>query len=416
MAVNNVAPTATFGNGGSVNEGSSGSVSFTDQADASPVDLAAGFTYSYDFGNDGTFEINDSATPSATVPASYLADGPGSRTVRGRITDKDGDFTDYTTTITILNVAPVVTLTAGPTSVDESSSVEHEYTYTIFDPGQDTQTVAETCGTGGVVTAQSNTSTSGSFKCVFDDGLIPAATTTVSVQATDSDLTAGPIATRIVTIHNVIPTITSLTSNPSAAIIGQTITITGVGTDVSAADRNAGLQWRFDTGSGFGDWGASAQTTKLIAACGPLEIRAQARDKDGGESLISTITVATFDAHFLSPLKEGVVNLVQKGRVVPVQITFGCGGHISGLAPEIQLLSGDFVDGVGDETPGDNLITVSVSNADTDQIMREQTGKYHYNLGIPTTNMTPGKKLTVRVRPYGPGTQPTMYILLEIRK
>ena len=34
----------------------------------------------------------------------FLADGPASRVVRGRIIDKDGGFTDYTTTITINNV------------------------------------------------------------------------------------------------------------------------------------------------------------------------------------------------------------------------------------------------------------------------------------------------------------------------
>jgi Thrombospondin type 3 repeat len=108
--VDNVAPTGTLGNGGSVNEGSTGSVSFTGESDPSSADTAAGFRYSYDFDNDGTFEVTDSASASATVPASYLADGPGSRTVKGRIKDKDGGFTDYTTTITINNVKPTVTI------------------------------------------------------------------------------------------------------------------------------------------------------------------------------------------------------------------------------------------------------------------------------------------------------------------
>jgi hypothetical protein len=119
---------------------------------------------------------------------------------------------------------------------------------------------------------------------------------------------------------------------------------------------------------------------------------------------------------FLAPLKEGVSNLVQKGRVVPVQITFGCNGFISGLAPEIQLLKGDFVTNVGTEGSGENLVTVSVAGADTGNVMREQAGKYMYNLAIPTAGMNAGQALTVRVRPNGPGTEPTMYILLEIRK
>src|SRR5262249_10217673 len=101
---------AAFGNGGPVGEGSTGSVAFTGASGGS-----GGYRYSYDFDNDGTFEIADSAAASATVPASYLADGPASRVVRGRIKDSAGAFTDYTTTITVNNVAPTATFTnTGP--------------------------------------------------------------------------------------------------------------------------------------------------------------------------------------------------------------------------------------------------------------------------------------------------------------
>ena len=46
------------------------------------------------------------AASSATVPASFLADGPGTRTVGMLVLDKDGVGHGYTTTITINNVAP----------------------------------------------------------------------------------------------------------------------------------------------------------------------------------------------------------------------------------------------------------------------------------------------------------------------
>ena len=100
VTVSNVDPTASLANGGSVNEGSTGTVTFSAQADVSAADTTAGFTYSYDFDNDGTFELTGVTAASVTVPASFLADGPGSRQVRGRILDKDGGYTDYTTTIT----------------------------------------------------------------------------------------------------------------------------------------------------------------------------------------------------------------------------------------------------------------------------------------------------------------------------
>src|SRR5262249_55405406 len=113
LTVRNADPTAEFGNGGAAPEGSPASVAFASQSDPSPQDLAAGFRYSFDFDNDGTFEIADSSSASATVPASYLDDGPGSRTVRARIKDKDGGFTDYLTAITVRNVAPTASLTNG---------------------------------------------------------------------------------------------------------------------------------------------------------------------------------------------------------------------------------------------------------------------------------------------------------------
>src|SRR5262249_26737165 len=113
--VSNANPTATLSNSGPVKEGSTATVTFTNQADVSPADVAAGFHYAYDFDNDGTFDVGNGTYAGSvidkteTVPASFLDDGPGTRTVRARIIDKDGGFTDYTTAITITNVAPTAT-------------------------------------------------------------------------------------------------------------------------------------------------------------------------------------------------------------------------------------------------------------------------------------------------------------------
>ena len=114
ITVNSVAPTATLFSGGDVLEGSSGSVSLSGQFDPSAADAFAGFTYSFDFNNDGTFDVTGTS-PTATVPATFLNDGPGGQTVRARIEDKDEVYNDYTTTISIENVAPTATLTnSGP--------------------------------------------------------------------------------------------------------------------------------------------------------------------------------------------------------------------------------------------------------------------------------------------------------------
>ena len=71
IIINNVAPTAVLSNSGPVNQGATATVSFSNQFDPSPQDIAAGFPYAYDFDNDGLFDIISSPFPSATVPASF---------------------------------------------------------------------------------------------------------------------------------------------------------------------------------------------------------------------------------------------------------------------------------------------------------------------------------------------------------
>ena len=139
MSVTNLAPVATLSNGGVVEEGSDGLVSFSNQYDPSTADTTAGFSYSYDFDSDGTFEIVGSVDASVTVPASYLDDGPSGQTVTARIADKDGGYTDYTSLINVTNVAP--TLDDAAFSIPENSPVGRLVgVVAATDPGNDTLT------------------------------------------------------------------------------------------------------------------------------------------------------------------------------------------------------------------------------------------------------------------------------------
>ena len=56
-------------------------------ASPAPTGGSGGYTYSYDFNNDGTFEITGSTSATATIPESYLDDGRRRCVVHGRITD-----------------------------------------------------------------------------------------------------------------------------------------------------------------------------------------------------------------------------------------------------------------------------------------------------------------------------------------
>jgi hypothetical protein len=104
-------PTATFSGPSSVNAGSTNAaVTFSN-----PSGGSGGYTYSYDFNDSGTFEINNSTSPTATIPEGYVDNGPATLVVHGRITDSNGDYTDYTTSITINDVAPTATMSnSGP--------------------------------------------------------------------------------------------------------------------------------------------------------------------------------------------------------------------------------------------------------------------------------------------------------------
>src|SRR5262249_14419029 len=108
VTITDAPPTATFKADATVDEGGTATLTFSGATDASAADLAAGFTYSFDFNNDGGFETTGNV-PVATMPASFFLDGPATRTVHGRVTDKDGGSSDYTAMIAVNNVAPTAT-------------------------------------------------------------------------------------------------------------------------------------------------------------------------------------------------------------------------------------------------------------------------------------------------------------------
>jgi PKD repeat protein len=97
VTVANVPPTATLSNNGPVAAGATVTITFSNQYDPSPADMAAGFKYSYDFNNDGVWDVVDSTSASATTSFATA----GTYTVKGRIKDKDGGYTDYTTTVQV---------------------------------------------------------------------------------------------------------------------------------------------------------------------------------------------------------------------------------------------------------------------------------------------------------------------------
>jgi uncharacterized protein len=140
VTVSNVAPTATLGSPGSVNEGSSFSISLSGEFDPSGADTNAGFTYAFDCGSGyGAFGSSSIATCTAV-------DNPGV-TVKGKLQDKDGGVVEYSADIVVSNVVPTVnTPTVAPEPSTERSSVVASATFS--DPGVNDVPIACTVNYG----------------------------------------------------------------------------------------------------------------------------------------------------------------------------------------------------------------------------------------------------------------------------
>jgi PKD domain-containing protein len=158
VLVRNVAPTATFNAPSSVSEGQSINVSLTSPSDPSSVDTSTGFTYVFDCGTGSGYGAYSSMS-SASCPTN----DNGSRTVKGKIRDKDGGETEYTKTVTVTNAAPVVnvtspsfgalyakpaTLAMNVTFTDAGTADTHSCSFSWDDGSSSAGTVAEANGSG----------------------------------------------------------------------------------------------------------------------------------------------------------------------------------------------------------------------------------------------------------------------------
>jgi PKD repeat protein len=269
VAVNDVAPTALLANNGPINEGSSGLVTFSNQFDPSPVDTAAGFHYAYDLNNNGTFDVGDGTyagsgiNASQSVPGTVLVDGPGDYTVKARILDKDGKFTDYTTVIHVNNASPVLTVTSDKTVdegqllnltgnvnpllglfVDDGKLDTHTATVDWGDGSPtETATVLETPRTGSGVLTGSHT--------YADDG-----TYTVTVLVTDNNNGVSQPGIFHVTVNDVAPQLIN--------VVGSTINESSFA-KVTANVQDPGVADTFEVDVNWQDGSATDKITSLGA-------------------------------------------------------------------------------------------------------------------------------------------------------
>ena len=287
VTIDNVAPALTAPADQAADEGASKSFdlgSFTDPGPDAP------WAVDVDWGDGSAHTTFDASSTGAlgSKPHTY-ADGPATRTVTVKVTDTNGDADSRTFSVRVANVAPTVTLSsANDTTANEGTA--HTYSYSIFDPGQDTvQSVATSCGDDGVKVpgSESHTDGSGSFECRFPDG---PASSTVSARATDSDGDEGAANTQTVRVANVAPTVTL--SGAGAVSEGSThtysFTVTDPGQDGFVAstgypDCDAGATDNGSVVAGSYSPTASGGTFECSFPDGPAtaNVKMQVFDEDG---------------------------------------------------------------------------------------------------------------------------------------
>ena len=279
VSIANVAPTASLSSSAaSIPEGGSVSVSFSNQYDPGVADTAAGFTYSFDCTNDGVF---DATGASASADCSYGDNGTS--TVKGRIQDKDGGFTDYTVAVVVRNVAPAADFNASSNIINEGGSIQVSFA-NPSDPGAADRAAgflhAYDCTSDG--TFESIDSGAASHACSYPDNGIYS----VTGRITDKDGGSSEY-TAVVTVNNVAPAVSAITAPVDLSAVNSTINATAQFADPGVLDTHSAVwEWGDSTtsagmvtetaGSGSVS-GSHAYTT-----AGVYTVKLTVTDKDGG--------------------------------------------------------------------------------------------------------------------------------------
>lgn len=245
----NVAPTATWAGTTTVDEGGSATLSLVDAADAASADASAGFRYAFDIDANGTWDSGDGtwdgspASSEMTVPASRLP-SLGNYSLKGRVLDKDGGFTDYVQTITVADDdpdAPAIVLT-GRTGV--TADAPGSFGWSVTDASGLSQlsiVVTQDVGDGPVVLL--DTESLSSAEGEFDLNSYGLGEFEIQVTATDADADRdgdqlSSSATRTVRVVEAGP-------NTAPTAVGSTATLLSNGStpvELSGTDAESPLE------------------------------------------------------------------------------------------------------------------------------------------------------------------------------
>lgn len=407
LTVNNAAPIVTAAAAQTADEGTSASFNLGSFDDPGAQD--GPWAVDVDWG-DGSAHTTFNAASRGTLDAkshTYADDKAGGYTVTVMVTDKDGASDTKTFTLTVANKAPTVTLT-GPETADEGDTKSYSYIWT--DPGTDDTFPAAgnsvSCGPKGTASEKlfDAASKTGSFKCQFSDdsGL---GTFEVKATVTDDDGGAGSGSVQV-KVANVAPT----ASNGTFVVdpLFGTATAGFDFSDVGFGDTHSSsyFSWsdvgnRVATVTETSGTGHASDVRTLDPGCYELTVTGTAKDDEGATStpplvVHSGAQTSVYGKGFRPPIVDNERNIAKYGNVVPVKVvlTNTCTGATVTNTP---LFVTTHLGTGGEVIEGTEVVTESVSSADSGSQMRTADGMYMYNLS--TRSMTAGKDYTIRIRP-----------------
>lgn len=294
----NVAPTATLPTAATA-EAQPVTISLTDLVDV-PADLATlRFAFSCTGASLASVQYADAGTdPSVTCT---YANGPTTPTVRARVFDDDGGVTERTATVTVANLAPVVTADPAPTGKTEGQSVSLAYNVTDVPADQPTLLSSWTVRRNGALVASGNSSPV-SFSAGDDGDHV------VTIVGTDRD-GASTTLVRTVAVAGVAPTATM--TAPATAAEGKPVDITfSNAVDPSPVDVADGLRYAVSCdGSSLAGTTWATASTNPVRQCtfpdGPAAVTVRGRiyDADG----LYTESTAVVDVTNVAPTARFVV-------------------------------------------------------------------------------------------------------------
>ncbi len=292
VTVGNLAPIGTF-TGGQTALGQPNDVTFTGVTDPSSADVSAGLIYSFDFNNDGDFDDLGDVANISSSSASHTYDAPGAYTVRGRVADKDGGFTDYTTTVSVMSVETPIAVPGGPYSVAEGSAITLDGSLSTTIDGLPVAGFEWDFNYDGVTFDVDATGATPTFSAGMIDG---PATRTVALRVADG-FGLTKIATVDVSITNAAPTATAFAGAGAVTLGAASIVNFTGGTDPSTTDA-AGLLYSYDFNNDgdFADLGdvinvSTATASYVYPAAASYVVHGRISDKDGGFTDYATTVV-----------------------------------------------------------------------------------------------------------------------------